>query len=128
MAQTTYQDLDISFSMHPSTKDVLKLYDVSAAKFALKNVLLTAPGEKVDDFNYGAGLSQLQFELLSPPLVAYAKRKIFEQVGSYLPEITLQDVSVTPNYDTGELLITVTFYVIGNLQLQTLNLVLERAR
>lgn len=128
MPLTTHQDIDISFGIHPSTKDVLKLFDVSAAKFALRNVLLTSPGEKLDDFNFGCGINQLQFELMSPPLAAYAKRKIYEQVGIYLPEITLQDVQVNQNMGTGELIITITFYVIGNLQLQTANFILERAR
>jgi phage baseplate assembly protein W len=128
MATTTYQDIDISFGIHPSTKDILKLYDVTAAKFALRNVLLTSSGEKLDDFGYGAGIKQLQFELMTPPLISFIKRKISEQISIYLPEIAVQDINVASNIDTGELNITLTFYVRGNLQLQKYSLVLERAR
>lgn len=125
---TTYQDIDLNFGMHPSTKDILKLYDVSAAKVALRNVLLTNPGEKLDDFDYGCGIKQLQFELLTPPLSAFINRKIIEQCTIYLPEITLQDVKVGSNLDTGELVITITFYVTGSTVLQKFNLILERSR
>jgi len=124
----TYLDVDVSLGMHPSTKDVLKLYDVSAAKFALRNVLLTTPGEKLDDFNFGCGVRQLLFELMTPTLKAFTKRKISEQISIYLPEIKLEDINVSTNMDSGELNIIITFYVISNLQLQTYSLVLERAR
>lgn len=123
-----YTDLDISFALHPSTKDVLKLFDVSAAKFALKNVLMTVPGEKTTDMDFGIGLSRMQFELWTPIMSAWLKRKVTEQVSIYLPEIALQDVTVVDNSDSGELILVITFYVRGNLTLQTFQLVLERAR
>ncbi len=125
---TTYQDIDISLGIHPSTKDVLKLYDVSACKFALKNLLLTTPGEHPDDPAFGCGISNLLFELSNPILQSLIQRKINEQVSFYLPEISLQNVTVNINPDTGELVIIITYFAIGNTVLQTFNLVLERNR
>jgi len=98
-SRTTYQDIDLSFKSHPSTKDILKLYDVDVAKFALKNILLTNTGENLNDSDFGIGIKSLQFELLTPILSAFTKRKITEQVYRYLPEITLQDVFVGGNPD-----------------------------
>ena len=126
--QTTYQDIDISFKSHPSTKDVMKLYDVDAAKFALKNVMMTHAGENLNDVHYGVGIKSLQFELLTPVLSAFIKRKIVEQVNTYLPEINLQSVEVNDNTNTGEINITIKYYVVGSLQLVTYNLILERFR
>jgi phage baseplate assembly protein W len=125
---TTYQDIDISFASHPSTKDVLKLYDVSAAKFALKNLLLTSAGENFNDMYFGVGIRSLQFEILTPVTSAFFTRKIQNQVKQYLPEIVLQDTYVGDNPDTGEISITIQYYVRGNLKLQNYSLVLERSR
>lgn len=124
----TYTDVDMSLGLHPSTKDVLKKVDLQAAKVVLKNIIKTVPGEKVDDFNYGVGISRMQFEIWTPVVTAFLKRKIIEQVRIYAPEISVQDVSVDTNQDTGELFLTITYYVTGSVALQTFNLVLERTR
>lgn len=124
----TYTDIDLSFGMHPSTKDVLKLVDVSAAKFALKNLLLTSAGEHTEDPFFGVGIKELQFELITPILKAFINKNITQSISTYLPEIVLQDLSVDNNPDTGELVITITYYVSGSLHLQTFNYVLERTR
>ena len=128
MAQTIYQDLDLSFGKHPATGDILKLYDVGAAKFALKNLLLTVPGEMVDNPFFGVGLKLLQFELMTPVLKAFTRRKILGEISTHLPEIQAQEVVVDYNPDNGELVVIITYYVVGNLPLQTYRLVLERLR
>jgi phage baseplate assembly protein W len=125
---TTYQDIDISFTMHPSTKDVLKLYDVSAAKYSLKSLLLTIPGENLNDAHFGIGIKRLQFELAMPVFKAFVKRNIINQVLQYLPEISIQNLEVGTSLDTGEMNIIIQYLVKGNLKLQTYNLVLERSR
>lgn len=125
---STYQDIDVSFGYHPSTKDILKLYDVAAAKFALRNILLTNTGENPDNPYFGVGVKAMQFEITTPAIIGFTKRKIVEQVGQYLPEIRLVNVSITSSLDTGEIFITIQYYVIGNPQQQTYNLTLERLR
>lgn len=122
----TFTDIDMSFGIHPNTKDILKTYDVSAAKVALKNLMLTAQGEKLDDFNYGVGIQQLQFELMTPLLAAFTKRKIIEQADHYIPEVKMEDISIAVSQNSIE--IFMSFYVQGNPQAQKFNLVLERQR
>ncbi len=124
---STYQDLDISFSMHPYTKDILVLTDVSAVKFELKMLLMTSPGENITDMNFGCGIRDLQFELLTPPLISFIKKNITTQIGNYLPEVNLQGINVYQD-STNSLSITLSYYVVGNQQLQTYNLVFERYR
>ena len=45
MAEARYTDLDMSLTMLPTTKDLVKLRDEQAVKNALKNLLLTELGE-----------------------------------------------------------------------------------
>ncbi len=124
---STYQDLDISFSIHPYTKDILVLEDVSAVKFALKMLLLTSPGENISDMNFGCGIEALQFELLTPPLISYTKKNISNQINNYLPEVNLQGINIYED-SLNSLTIILSYYVVGNQQLQTYNLVFERYR
>ena len=123
-----YSDIDISFSANPATKDLMKNYDVKATAFALKNVLLTSPGQNFGDNLFGVGLNDIQFELITPVLSSFIQRKIVEQVAIYLPEIKLQTVSVSQNYDSGELFVTIIYYVLGNPNVQTYNLSLSKTR
>ena len=123
-----YQDIDISFSANPSTKDLMKNYDVQAATFALKNILLTAPGQNFGDNEFGVGLNDMQFEIMSPVLSSFLQRKITEQVTIYAPEIQLQAVQVAQDFDTGLLRVIILYYVLGNPNVQTYNLSLSKSR
>lgn len=124
-----YTDIDLSFnSPHPSTGDFLKKVDVDAAKAALRNLCLTHPGEIIENPTFGLGIKQLQFELMSPILSAFTKRKIIGEVYQWLPEIQIQDIVVDANPDYGQLYIIIEFYVKGVRALQTVNLIMERAR
>ena len=125
---TIFQDLDISFTSNPSTGDFLKTFDVKSATFALKNVLLTRPGQNFGDFLYGCGLNDLQFELMTPALGAFIKRKIQEQILLYVPEIQVQNLTVATNLDTGDTYIVIMYYVIGNPAVQTFNMTLTKSR
>ncbi len=128
MAQPTtiYQDIDLSFELHPNTGDFLKKFDANAAKFALENLLMIRPGEIPDNPYLGIGIPDLIFELYSPITAAFVKRNIQLQVGTYLPEISLTDIAI--NMVNSELVLTLQYYVIGNPQLQTYTLNLTRIR
>jgi phage baseplate assembly protein W len=58
----TYSDLDLTFTKKPSG-DVYKKTDAAAVKQAVKNLLLTTPGEKPFNPYFGGGLNSLLFEL-----------------------------------------------------------------
>lgn len=124
----TYSDIDLSFQSHPSTHDILKRFDVDAAKFWLKNLMMTNPGENLNDMHYGVGVSRLQFELMTPILKSFVKRKITNQVYQYLPEVSIQNLSVDDNLDTGEIRITIEYFVQGSVALQKYSMILVRMR
>lgn len=125
---STYTDLDTSFSIHPTTNDVLMLVDVQAAKASLKDLLLTAQGEKPDNPTYGIGIRNLQFETLSPVLISFVKRNAIIQIQKYLPEINVQQLDIGENPDTGEINLIIQYFVQGITQLQTYTLTVNQDR
>ena len=58
-----------------------------------KNLLLTIPGERVMDAEFGVGLKQYLFELDNESLRGRIRGRIGQQVQRYLPYIRLIDIS-----------------------------------
>jgi len=76
-------------------------------KSNLINLLLTEPGERVNEPNFGVGLKKLLFE--QNPNVEVLKEKINTQIEFYIPTITLTDVSFTPSEDEYKLFILISY-------------------
>ena len=67
-------------------------------KSNLINLLLTEPGERVNEPNFGVGLKGLLFE--QNPDIEFLKEKINNQIEFYIPLISLSDVNV--NFESDE--------------------------
>ena len=76
-------------------------------KSNLINLLLTEPGERVNEPNFGVGLKGLLFE--QNPDIEFLKEKINNQIEFYIPLISLSDVNV--NFESNEysLYITISY-------------------
>tara|TARA_R100000008_G_C3568929_1_gene160834 strand:- start:551 stop:952 length:402 start_codon:yes stop_codon:yes gene_type:complete len=58
----------------------------------LKMVVLTAPGERMMDINFGVGLRQFLFEQADSDVYARIDEKIRQQVATYLPYIQIRSI------------------------------------
>ena len=72
-------------------------YALNTAFFALaqqnlKMLILTIPGEKMMDPNFGVGLKTYLFEMNGPTTYGAITEKIDEQVKTYLPYIEIVDI------------------------------------
>ena len=76
-------------------------------KSNLINLLLTEPGERVNEPNFGVGLKKLLFE--QNPNVEVLKEKINTQIEFYIPTVTLSDVNFTPSEDEYKLFILISY-------------------
>jgi len=62
-----------------------------------KNLIFTAPGERMMDPNFGVGIKKFLFENDGPELYSSISARIDEQVDTYMPFIIITDISfVTP--------------------------------
>lgn len=66
------------------------------AKQNLKNIILTSPGERVYNIDFGVGARRVLFEQKSTAEY-YLKSKIKEQVAKYAPYIIIQDMIFMPD-------------------------------
>ena len=67
----------------------------------LKMIVLTSPGERIMDPNFGVGLKNYLFEPDTARTHNVIKSKIINQVGEYLPFLEIEDV-VFKSQSTGD--------------------------
>jgi len=67
----------------------------------LKMLILTSPGERVMDPNFGVGAKRYLFEMAGEEVYAQIDSKIREQVSLYLPYVSIQRVQFSRDSNNG---------------------------
>ena len=68
-----------------------------------KNLVLTNPGERVMDPNFGVGFTQLLFENANDDTMEDLKERLFIQVKEYLPFVEIQNVETEIRENTAHM-------------------------
>ena len=68
-----------------------------AVKQNFKNMMLTCPGERVMDINFGVGVKRFLFENLEDNVIEDLRQRTYEQVNKYIPFISVLDFQT--NFD-----------------------------
>tara|TARA_R100001224_G_scaffold108392_1_gene84668 strand:+ start:88 stop:456 length:369 start_codon:yes stop_codon:yes gene_type:complete len=85
-----------------------------AAKQNLKMLLLTIPGERVMDPDYGVGLKQYLFQNFTNETYTEIDTKIREQISIYMPAIQISEISFSESdQDENSLAVRVSYYLPG---------------
>jgi len=75
-------------------------------------LLLTSPGERVMDPNFGVGVKNYLFSMYSENVPAQLRSKIMEQVNIYLPVVSITSIDFrTTNPDTSTLGLVITYRI-----------------
>lgn len=82
------------------------------AKQNFKMLLLTNPGERVWDAEYGVGLNRFLFENASAVKQQLSSR-IKTQTNTYLPYITISELGFNIDEDQNLLNLKITFFISG---------------
>lgn len=130
MARNTrkFTDLDLNFTAHPVTKDIVLRYDENAIKTSLKNLILTSNYERPFHSEIGSPIKRLLFEPITPMLSVVIKRAIVDVVNNFEPRVQLLDVNVQVSDDNNSIIINIEFKIVNTERPLTLDLVLERTR
>ena len=75
----------------------------SLAQQNLKMLLLTAPGERVMDPNYGVGLRRYLFENDTPDLETKLTQAITRQISIYMPYIEIRELLILTPRDVEDM-------------------------
>ena len=109
----TYIDLDLDFTRHPVTNDVVKITDVEAVKRSVKNLINTQFYERPFHPELGCGVRDLLFENYTPLTGIFIKRKIQEVLINFEPRARLSSINVNEQMDRNAIDVVVNFYVLN---------------
>lgn len=123
-----YKDLDLNFTAHPVTKDVVKRTGNSAIIGALKNLILTNFYEKPFAPTYGSRIRGLLFENVSFIIANAMESEIRNVVENFEPRVSIDKVRAEADPDNHGYNITIRFYINNLMEPITISLFLEKVR
>jgi phage baseplate assembly protein W len=105
----TYNSFDGPYTLNKKTKE--------AVRQNFKNLVLTAPGERVMDPQFGVGMRNYLFEQMNDRLFTKLSERIRTQVRSYLPfvfveHITFDSMDTKEGIGPNELQVTIQYNIL----------------
>lgn len=94
-------------------------------KFHLINLILTNPGEKISDPEYGVGLRKYLFENFSSGASVEIRQAIEEGIRRYIPYINLDFVATEELMEQNELKISIHYIILDTSEKQLLEIALN---
>lgn len=123
-----YSDFDLDFTPHPVSGDITILTGVDSVKRAVRNLILSAPYERIFRPNLGSGVRQLLFEPINPLTQKTLEQTIKDVLNTFEKRVTVLGVDAKVNTDENGYNVTVTFAVDSESTLATVDIFLERIR
>ena len=121
-----FKDVSVGLLKNPFTNDVSSVNNDNAIKQAIKNLVLTVPGEKPFQPNKGSRVNSLLFEPLDPFTADAVKEEIINTINQYEPRVELENVTVKPLPANNKFEVVITFRIVGLPVVQTISFVLKR--
>ena len=122
----SFKDFSVNFARNPFTDDLSVVNNDNSIKQAVKNIILTSPGEKPFQPLVGSSVNRLLFE----PLDAFTADTIAEEIrttiNQYEPRVALTRVDVTPIYENNKLNVSLEYRIVGLPIVETIEFVLQR--
>lgn len=124
-----FKDISMSFQVNPLSNDLIALKNENAIARSVRNVILTIPGEKFFDPNFGTKISDSLFELLDDISASAIKDQIQYSLETYEQRINLRNVRVEPDFENNGYDVEIVYDIIGgNIESQQIKFILESTR
>ena len=108
-----FKDLSMSFQANPLNADLIGLKNENAIARSVRNIVMTIPGEKPFNENFGSRISGLLFENVDNITATAISDEIRESITNYEPRVSLTSVVVNPNFDNNSFDAVVKYNIIG---------------
>ena len=108
-----FKDLSMSFKYNPLSGDLIALKNENAIARAVRNIVLTSPGEKFFDPDFGSSVSEILFENVDDITAVSIQDEIRNCLNNYEPRVDLVNVDVNPNFDENQFDVKITYKIVG---------------
>lgn len=121
-----FRDIVTSFTMHQATHDVGSVKNYNAIKQAMKNLVMTAPGERFYEPDIGCKVTQALFEPLDAFLADSIEEEIINTIESFDERVIIRDVDIVTNNEQHYITVRVFYEIVGQPRVEQLDFILER--
>ena len=104
-----YTDINLMFSPHPYSKDILTRKNVDAVKTSIQNLILTKNYERPFHPEIGSQVMSLMFENMVPSTIAAIEKSIRNTITKFEPRANLIEVNIVDKSDLNAIDIEVIF-------------------
>jgi len=119
----------MSFKVNPLTYDLIAIKNQTAIARSLRNLVLTAPGDRFFNNTLGSRVNELLFENMDDLTASSIKSEIENTIKNYEPRVKLLTTKVSANHDSYEFDVVITYEIVGiDAQAQQLSFALEPTR
>jgi len=125
----SFKDISMSFKVNPLTDDLIAIKNQTAIARSIRNLVLTAPGERFFNNELGSRVNELLFETVDDITAASVRSEIENTIENYEPRVKLLTTKVSANPDSYEFDVIITYEIVGiDAQAQQLSFALQPTR
>ena len=121
-----FKDISMSILKNPFTNDISPVTNEESIKQSIRNIVLTAPGEKLFNPKFGSSVYKMLFEPLDPFMIDSLQVEIRNTISNYEKRVTVTSLRCIPDYDNNSVTVSLEYNVIGLPITETIQFVLAR--
>ena len=122
----SFTDLSLGLVRNANTKDIAVVKNDNAIKQAVKNLIMTTPGEKPFQPLVGSNITRLLFEPLDDFTSDAIEQEIINTINRFEPRVRMQDVAVRADFSRNAFNVTIEYQIVGIPINETIEFVLQR--
>ena len=124
----SYADLSFDFTANPQTGDVATVKDAVSVKRGIKNILLTAPFERLFQPEVGSGIKNLLFEPMTPLTEQRLSDACRDAIEAWEKRASVIDIAVISEEEYNRYRVAIKFSINNSLVEEQVDVFLNRER
>ena len=124
----SYKDLSFDFTANPQTGDVATVKDAVSVKRGIKNVLLTAPFERLFQPEFGSGIKNILFEPMTPLTEQRLSDACADAIDAWEKRASVIEIAVISEEDYNRYRVAIKFSINNSLITEEVDVFLNRER
>jgi len=124
----SYKDLSFDFTANPQTGDVATVKDAVSVKRGIKNILLTAPFERLFQPEVGSGIKNILFEPMTPLTEQRLSDACRDAIEAWEKRASVIDIAVISDEEYNRYRVAIKFSINNSLVTEQVDVFLNRER
>ena len=124
----SYKDLSFDFTANPQTGDVATVKDAVSVKRGIKNILLTAPFERLFQPEVGSGIKNILFEPMTPLTEQRLSDACRDAIDAWEKRASVINITVISEEEYNRYRVAIKFNINNSLETEQVDVFLNRER